>query len=350
MNPLINLKRDNVLTIPVPNSAIVFTRYLYIKDEVKLALLISLLNKSDKALFWAYELFWSGFQIELFGLLLKIYYDFFATLNPTFELYLNKKKTIYFLELDKREKIVASIINNLLIRAFNTDVFMMRKVCELFEQDPDLLERAKVYQILTAKDETNALESQFVPTKIILLAKMLTKLFEEKNEKIKKQKNFYVKVDAESMLQYRTITVTPVYRTLARACKFGINDDKMLSLFKLARTKEPNLLEKYNNNWLYPASLSPGWFERIRLFKGYINYVNQKVKFVTEEAEEAFNEKYGYEPDEQPLETKEKALGVKGTIEKINTWATFYKKYKNNGIMDVQDEELEEFDATPIVY
>ena len=349
-----NLKRDNVLTIPVPNSAIVFTRYLYIKDEVKLALLISLLNKSDKALFWAYELFWSGFQIELFGLLLKIYYDFFATLNPTFELYLNKKKTIYLSELDKREKIVASIVNNLLIRAFNTDVFMMRKVCELFEQDPDLLERAKVYQILNVKEEPNALDSQFVPTKIILLAKMLTKLLEEKikekTDKKKKQKNFYVQVEAESMLQYRTITVSPVYRTLARACKFGINDDKMLSLFKLARTKEPNLLEKYNNNWLYPASLSPGWFERIRLFKGYVDYMNQKVKFVTEEAEEAFNEKYGYEPDEQPLETKEKTLGVKGTIEKINTWATFYKKYKNNGIMDVQDEELEEFDATSIVY
>ena len=350
MNPLINLKRDNVLTIAVPNSAIVFTRYLYIKDEVKLALLISLLNKSDKALFWAYELFWSGFQIELFALLLKIYYDFFATLNPTFELYLNKKKTIYLSELDKREKIVASIVNNLLIRAFNTDVFMMRKVCELFEQDPDLLERAEVYQILTVKEEL--LETQFVPTKIILLAKMLScklenKMAEKMTEKKRKQKNFYVQVEAESMLQYRTITVSPVYRTLARACKFGINDDKMLSLFKLARTKEPNLTEKYNNNWLYPASLSPGWFERIRLFKGYVDYVNQKVKFVTEEAEEAFYEKYGYEPDEQPLETKEKAIG---SIEKINTWASFYKKYKNNGIMDVQDEELEEFDATSIVY
>jgi hypothetical protein len=350
MNPIINLKKDNIITIPVPNSAIVFTRYLYIKDEVKITLLISLLNKSDNALFWAYELFWSGFQIELFGLLLKIYYDFFATLNPTFEIYLNKKKTIYLSEIDKREKIIASIVNNLLIRAFNTDVFMMRKICELFEPDTELLERAEVYRILTVK-ETNALDTHIVPIKIILLAKMLTNKMAEKNkektEKIKKQKNFYVQVDAESMLQYRTITVSPVYRTLTIACKYGINDDKMLSLFKLARTKEPNLTEKYNNNWLYSASLSPGWFERIQQFKGYIDYVNQKVKFITEEAEEAFYEKYGYEPDEQPLETKEKSIG---TIEKINTWATFYKKYKNNGIMDVQDEELEEFDATPITY
>jgi hypothetical protein len=353
------LKKDNVLTIPVPNSAIVFTRYLYIKDEVKLALLISLLNKSDKALFWAYELFWSGFQIELFGLLYKIYYDFFATLNPTFELYLNKKKTIYLSELDKREKVVASIVNNLLIRAFNTDVFMMRKVCELFEPDPEFLERAEVYRILSSKEVKEVEDTEFVPTKIILLTKMLINKMDEndnndnkndkndKNDKKRKQKNFYLKVDAESMLQYRTLTVTPVYKTLAKACKFGINDDNMLSLFKIARTKEPNLLEKYNARWLYPASFSPGWFNRIQEFKGYIDYINQTVKFVTEEWGEAFHNKYGYEPDEQPLETKEKTIG---SIEKVNTWATFYNKYKNNGIMNIQDEELEEFDVLPITY
>ena len=176
------LKKDNVLTIPVPNSAIVFTRYLYIKDEVKIALLISLLNKSKNALFWAYELFWSGFQIELLSHLFKIYYDFFATVNPTFELYLNKKKTIYLSELDKREKIVAYIVNNLLIRDFNTDVFMMRKICELFEPDPELRDRREVYKILSSKDVKEALDSEFVPTKIILLAKMLTKKLDDNNK------------------------------------------------------------------------------------------------------------------------------------------------------------------------
>ncbi len=357
------LKKDNVLTIPVPNSAIVFTRYLYIKDEVKLALLISLLNKSKNALFWAYELFWSGFQIELLSLLFKIYYDFFATVNPTFELYLNKKKTIYLSELVKREKIVAYIVNNLLIRDFNTDVFMMRKICELFEPDPELRDRREVYRILSSKEvkETNKeiLDSEFVPAKIILLAKMLTKKLDDNNKNNNKKKHFYLKVDGESMLQYRTLTVTPVYRTLATACKIGIDDDKMLNMFKLARTNEPNLLEKYNARWLYSASFSPLWFERIQMFKGYIDYMNQTVKFVTEEWEEGFYEKYGYEPDEQPLETKERVLttiGVKelkelkGAKEKINTWATFYFKYKNNNVMDVLDEELEEFDALPLVY
>ncbi len=253
------LKKDNVLTIAVPGSAIVFTRYLYIKDEVKLSLLISLLNKSDAALFWAFELFYSGFQIELLGLLYKIYYDFFATLNPTFEVYLNKKKDIYLSELDKREKVVASIVNNLLIRDFNTDVFMMRKIAELFEPDLELSERSEVYQILSEKSDLED-ELQFVPKKIILLANMVSQKLENEMTK-KKKKNFYVKFDQESLEQYKTQTVTPVYRTLTTTCKHNIDEGKMLSLFKLARTKETNLTEKYNANWLYSASFSPSWFE-----------------------------------------------------------------------------------------
>jgi hypothetical protein len=70
---------------------IVLTNLLYLKDEVSIALLISLLNKNDSALFWAYELHYSGFNNELFELLEKIYYYFFATLNPKFKNFLKMK-------------------------------------------------------------------------------------------------------------------------------------------------------------------------------------------------------------------------------------------------------------------
>ena len=49
-------------------SDLVFTRYLYVKDEVRISLLVSILNKSDDAIFWAYELFYSGFKTELLNL------------------------------------------------------------------------------------------------------------------------------------------------------------------------------------------------------------------------------------------------------------------------------------------
>jgi hypothetical protein len=50
-------KKDDILTLQLPGSDLVFTQYLYIKEEVCLALLVSILNKSNDAIFWAYELY-----------------------------------------------------------------------------------------------------------------------------------------------------------------------------------------------------------------------------------------------------------------------------------------------------
>ena len=124
--------RDDTLSFDLPGSNIILTRYLYFKDEVKLALLVSILNKSDDAIFWAYELYYSGFKIELYNYIWKIYYDFFATLNPSFELYL--QKTLKDLnDWTENAKLVSTIIQDLLIRPFNTDIFFLRTICELFE-------------------------------------------------------------------------------------------------------------------------------------------------------------------------------------------------------------------------
>ena len=38
------IKPDNILSLKLPKSDFVFTRYLYIKDEVQIALLLSILN------------------------------------------------------------------------------------------------------------------------------------------------------------------------------------------------------------------------------------------------------------------------------------------------------------------
>ena len=104
---------DDVLTISLNGSHLVFTRYLYIKDEVKLSLLMAILNKSNDAIFWAYELFYSGFKHELFQFIWIIYYDFFATLNPSFELYLLKKQSEY-LSKSFEERHISSLIQNLI--------------------------------------------------------------------------------------------------------------------------------------------------------------------------------------------------------------------------------------------
>jgi len=103
-----------------------FTRYLYAKDEVEMSFLISLLKKNDKALFWAYELFHSGY--DLCGLFWKVYYDFYATINPAFEKYLATK-----MKQGLNEQTICAIVKNFIIRRYNTDVFMIRNVVKQFE-------------------------------------------------------------------------------------------------------------------------------------------------------------------------------------------------------------------------
>jgi len=401
-----NKVTDGITTLLLPGSNIVFTRYLYLKDEVKLALLVSLLKKSDDAIFWAYELYYSDFKAELFELFWKIYYVFYATLNPSFEAYLLNKRN----EMFKDEKLVSVIVQDLIIRPFNTDVFFLNVICRTFEieckylesnQKKIMLYSSNLYEQLmfwidahdyksiaqfilndknvkknnlnplftndyiygyvidaflaTFKDlklvKTRLLKefSSGYKTDLILLAKIMT-LFSIK-DKLIKGKNFYITISPEEIVQYETIDATNElrgYRILKTACICGIDDLKHLSLFKLERDKlasQEILVDLYNNKWLYHASFSPVWFERIMSHRGYIDYVNQKVEFVDEDLQQSFFTKYGYEPDEQTNNVKEKSIMV---IEKVNNWTTFYNTYNQNNLFKMDEDELEELNEDRI--
>lgn len=409
-NKMSNKVRDDTFSIDLPNSNLIFTRYLYIKDEVKLALLISILNKSDDAIFWAYELYYSGFKMELFDYIWKIYYDFFATLNPGFEAYLNKVLKTDF----EKDKIVSTIVQDLLIRPFNTDVFFLRTICQLFEVECKYINSCKnisnlveqltiwidindyksiaqfilndnkdndndkilnividifvnLYLIKVAKQkmlkEFKIAQDRTTDKKVVLLAKILT-LFSLK-EKLVKGKNFYIIVEPEDIVPYETIessindftTEIRHYRILGVARICGIDDLKCMSLFKLERDtiykpdtiyKKDTITDIYFNNWLYHAAFSPVWFNRIKKYRGYIDYKTQKVEFVDEDLMQMFYRKYGYEPDEQHQNTTDKCLLLHR--ENGTNWSTFYKKFKNNGLFMLDDDELEELNNDKIRY
>ena len=427
-----NKIRDEISTLVLPGSNIIFTRYLYLKDEVKLALLVSLLKKSDDAIFWAYELYYSGFKTELFEFIWHIYYIFYATLNPSFEAYLLNKRN----ELLKDEKLVSAIVQDLIIRPFNTDVFFLNVICKTFEIECKYKPTNK-YNFIDAEEckdlgkynknrkpinitikcmlYTSELYEQFMhwfdahdyrsiaqfilndknakqhnlnpmftneyiyghaidtfiatfaglklaknrllkefksgdKSDLVLLAKIMT-LFSIK-EKLVKGKNFYITISPEEIVQYETIEPTDelrAYRILQNACICGIDDLKHLSLFKLERDKLSkigvNLVDLYNNKWLYQASFSPVWFDRIKNYRGYVDYINQKVEFVDEELQQSFFTKYGYEPDEQPLNVKERSIMA---IEKVNNWSAFYNTYNQNSLFKMEEEELDELNEDKI--
>ena len=379
-------------------SQFIFTRYLYAKDEVSLALLVSILNKSDDALFWAYELYYSGFTQELFQILQKIYYDFFATLNPAFEAYLLKKEKDWFklhLKPNSHEEyhnIIGMIVRSLLFRPFNTDVFLLRVSNSLFEYDMNYaLNTEKITTLdefrtnMSYWMETNDYSSMaqwilsinkdaidnltiynccvelFKLTKVklgkgifrgenknvILLAKIMC-LFSEKHH-LKKSRSVYMPVESEDIIPYETLCGTNElrsYRILEKACICGIDDLKHLSLFKLKRAKY-NLREKYLSNWLYYASFSPLWLQRIQEFGGVIDTVKQSVLFVDDDLMEQFYELYGLEPDEQKSCVQQKSIV---DIEKTHNWSWFYGKYRKNGLFEIGEEELEEMDVEGILY
>lgn len=385
-------------------SDIIYTRYLYIKDEVRVALLVSILNKRDDAIFWGYELYYSGFQMELFELLVKIYYDFFATLNPSFEQYLLQKQTYFTCSTETLDKdiLVSEIIHNLLYRPFNTDIFLMRNVVENIEIDITYYEQinnetnllVNLKNWIKNNDYRSIIQYIYNDNKIeiINIYKSCLKLFEEegvkltkeklmknfgialklninpnlllivkilclfsKKEKLKNGKRFYINIKPEDIIQYDTISGSNELKSrkiLEKVYICGINELNHLSLFKLKRNKYNlhELTQIYYYHWEYCAYFSPLWKKRITDFGGYIDDINNKIVFKEDPDDDLmqrFYELYGLEPDEQSKFVQEKSIGY---IEQKYNWKWFYEKYRKNGLFNIYDEELEEFDEMGLSY
>lgn len=94
--------------------SIVFTRYLYNYNDVLESLELAILAKQrDESLFWAYELYWSGYQKEVIDWLLKItsiHYSKTYTKLVEFMTTLSKEWN------GDNYEVIASMVNNLVIR------------------------------------------------------------------------------------------------------------------------------------------------------------------------------------------------------------------------------------------
>jgi len=376
------------------DSNFVFTRYLYEKEEVKIALLINILNKKeDESFFWAYELYHSGFTDELIQFLWKIYYDFFSTLNPQFENYLLNKLQEKQFVCDK--KVLANIISNFLIRPFNMDVFMLDyfvktndkpeslqnvdkfttatlkktftsflnthdyfgigfcilKICH-DEQINDIIKLSIDYfstfiekldkKLIISKINKNVSKNNY-NKRILVLAKIFS--YYSILSSLKMGKNIYGVVEDDEIENYETICVNlecyqdklyrkrfPAYKILTRVCLYFIDNLNSLSLFHLKRDNV-DIVDAYLNNWMYYASFSPVWKERILKYDGKINHESKSVVFDDDDKYEVFCENYNYEPDEQTKDVQNKSIQ---NIETKTTWRSLYESYCNNCLIDFQ--------------
>jgi hypothetical protein len=88
-----------------------FTRYLYIKQRVFYSLGYCILKKQvHESLFWAYELFYSGFQEELLSYLNRFREDHFQSKPAGFSRFWNKMQSEY----GSNDSVLATLIVNLI--------------------------------------------------------------------------------------------------------------------------------------------------------------------------------------------------------------------------------------------
>jgi hypothetical protein len=163
-------------------------------------------------------------------------------------------------------------------------------------------------------------------------------------------KNIYVHVEPEEVIIHETIsadlkekdkrTILPARKILPLAKVYTIDSDNYLSLFELKREKQ-DIKSAYYYNWLYYASFSPLWKSRIAKHNGYIDEENKQVVFDEEINFETFYNEYGYEPDEQSVAVENKTIQ---DIRSERTWLSFYKQHKNNGIVEIDDDIINDID------
>lgn len=369
------------------NKEIQFTRYLYEKDEVKLALVLCILNKKeDEAIFWAYELYYSGFQSELVAVFWSLYYDFYYTLNPSFEKYLQTRlKKNLALDTDS-VNYISMIVNNFMIRPHSMDIFMLKQIVDICDFDKSDIQdyidspgnnlelmrremitalRTKDFMMLASlilidiKDEhidtifeaateyfvtemgikkkVQDYDKQSSNKRVLILCRIVHYFTAKSNKKL--GKNLYVHIEPEEVVLYETISYGVPRKILPLAKIYAIDSYNYLSLFDLKRETQ-DIKTAYYYDWLYYASFSPLWRTRILKHNGVIDAENKKVEFDDDDIDE-FYDNYGYEPDEQSTEVENKTIQE---IKKERNWLSFYKEHNINGVVEIEDDILSSID------
>ena len=261
---------------------LIFTRYLYSKEDVVRSLFVAVLNKeTDEALFWAYEIYYSGFQKEMMEIVIRIFHEIYEKRNS--KQFCEFIMTQYgkWLENPGDDTILGTIVWNLSKSPYDLTQFIEN----YFE--------IKLNSMRTTE-----------PTK-----RKLRLIFKE--------------TDIE---RYKTVVASEpgkAWKILPQVYKYGIHPE-IRSLFQITNV---DFRKEYCENWLFYAARSPIWCERIITCGGFI-MDNEKVNIVDEDKAEEFYQLYNYEPDEQPTEIQEKSIGncdiAQMSIE------DFIKKYMNH--------------------
>ena len=240
----------------------IFTRYLYEKRETMHALLVALIKRQvDESLFWTYELYFSGFELELWDWVACIYEEFYESRNPRYKHHLFAK---YDEWSDTQDPLlIGSVILTLAHRSSSSALYFERLG----------VERTEIEDIES--------ETPPIPEKYVFRFQSISD---------------YVTKDA------------PV--KLADMSKFAIPKAATRFFMDLANLESLNndvIRDAYlSTDWLYYCRETPLWAKRIADYGGTIDLHHKRVVFPSDDSLEAFYDKYGLNPDEQSREIHKK--------------------------------------------
>jgi hypothetical protein len=335
-------------------------------DETLLALLIAILKKNkESALWWAYEIYYSGFKELLWRQIMFIYYDYFYVLNPNYKHVLEK----YVKYLSTKPQIITIIISDLILQEYTLDVFIMRQFCSLFELEiededeyPDSKYRNQAIhftKMLNSKQQDSHDTYPYAG-----LAMIYTEQF-YKTTNLNVKETIYIAEDVQVLKMIEKIRID-CYETvefrhglksrqiLSHINLKSIDEYNSLSIFSLMRNKKTDkdgtkidVKELYATDWLYYASFSPIWFQRIQQFKGWVNFKNKKIVFLTEDLEDEFMKLYNYDFDEQNMQVKNNYI--------INTQKILLNDFLSClntvvSLITTREEELDELKDDIVLY
>ena len=339
----------------------IFTRYLYIKEEVESALLISLLKRdANSARFWSEEL--SG---ECEDTLLEIYFNFYFTNNFGLIIDLNdllSTKYEYNLDIYLLRKYVEELepVNNLDIdvkedeeddiKKFTTWLkernykqlakYILRDCEEIIlpyilkHIGTNIKEFNSIIKMIGNKDRVKKYN------RIIYLCFTMKYLLEQE-----KSNSITITIkEIEVIAPYFDVDVSEDrgWQKLSLVQRYAIDKYDYLCIFYKIRkhTSREELLDRYRNHWLYYASFSLLWKERIEKYKGIISLEKRSVTFAEktgadDDLLQEFYGLYGLEPDEQSVIVQNKSIPILSLDKEYiaGRWSTFCKEFAGNGLL-----------------
>jgi len=255
---------NDIANYEVSKNPLVFTRYLYPKEQVNHSLLLALLDRNlDEALFWTYEQYHSGFEEELYAFIESIYEMFYSSSNgPALGKCISDLYSKWTMDKSQHH-IFGSIVKNLICRPYNVNQF--------------------IETYMGAKCEP------YCPN-------------------IKDTKFLRINFTAEEATKYETHP--PEYQkartVLSKVCLYAIRHNALM-LFK---SSNPNIKEQYCYDWTYYCWDCPYWRALLEdKYNGKLNHETKRVDFEDEADFDDFYDHFGYEPDEQKAEVQAMSIG-----------------------------------------